>query len=181
MPRPRKDGKPTAGAIRMGKERISAAGTKWRVRSYAPTGGAPHGRVVSAGDGQTCAVTTARAAKCWGLNNWGQLGDGTTVQSTIPVDVVGLGSEAVAVSAGLFQTCAVTTSGLLRCWGNNQYGSLGGGTLSDQPNAIPVDVVGLGSPVSAVSAGGGQTCAVLITRAVRCWGAGDGTIRVESA
>jgi hypothetical protein len=46
MPRPRKDGMPAARAIRIGKERTTAAGKKWRVRSYAPTDGAPHGRVV---------------------------------------------------------------------------------------------------------------------------------------
>jgi len=136
--------------------------------------------VVSAGPSHSCEVTTTGGVKCWGYNAHGELGDRTTSSSSVPVDVVGLGSGVKAVSAGLGYTCAVKSSGGVLCWGYNGHGELGDGTTKD--SAIPVEVVGLGSGATAVSAGWAHSCAVTSAGAVRCWGSnalgqlGDGTI-----
>ncbi|MCI0554736.1 MAG: hypothetical protein L0287_27630, partial [Anaerolineae bacterium] len=123
---------------------------------------------VSAGGAHTCALTTAGGVKCWGKNANGQLGDGSTTQRLTPVDVSGLTSGVSAISTGGEHTCALTTSGGVKCWGDNLYGQLGDGTNTDRN--IPVNVSGLTSGVSAISVGENHSCAVLTTGALKCWG-----------
>jgi alpha-tubulin suppressor-like RCC1 family protein len=125
---------------------------------------------ISAGDAHTCAVTSAGAAKCWGSNANGQLGDNTTTDRHTPVTVRNLGSGVKSITAGGSHTCAVTTSGAARCWGMNDYGQLGDGTTTDR--RIPVTVSGLSNGVSTISTGGWHSCAVTTTGATRCWGLG---------
>lgn len=134
---------------------------------------------VEAGGTFSCAITGGGAVKCWGSNNFGQLGDGTGVDSLQPVTVTGLGSGVKDLSVNHSHACVVTTSGAARCWGNNQYGNLGDGTTTNR--LAPVTVSGMGSGVAKISAGGSQTCAVTTGGAARCWGnnhagrLGDGT------
>jgi alpha-tubulin suppressor-like RCC1 family protein len=128
-----------------------------------------HGvRAVAAGVGHTCALTTTGAVKCWGDNAYGQLGDGTTTGHTTPVDVSGLASGVASLTAGEHHTCAVMTSGGVKCWGDNYYAQLGDSTTTRR--MVPVDVSGLTSGVAAVAAGGRHTCAVTTGGGVKCWG-----------
>ena len=98
---------------------------------------------IAAGDNHTCALTTTGGVKCWGDNNLGQLGDGTTTKRVTPVDVSGLTSGVSAIAAGGLHTCALTTTGGVKCWGANSYGQLGDG-LGVGKRTTPVDVVWLG-------------------------------------
>lgn len=135
---------------------------------------------LSAGAGHTCALNAARQARCWGFNGFGQVGDGAIVQRSTPLEVIGLASGALKLAAGDYNTCVITASGGVKCWGVNQAGQLGDGTQRD--SSRPVDVVGLASGVSALAAGIGHTCALTTLGGVKCWGTnstgqlGDGTI-----
>lgn len=139
------------------------------------------GSAIAAGWGHSCAVSAAGAARCWGLNADGQLGNGSSgegTDATTPVEVSGLGA-AVAVTAGGWHSCAVLTDSSVRCWGANFEGQLGDGTWARSD--VPVEVSGL-SDVRAVDAGIAHTCALLTDGTVRCWGADyDGRLGNGSA
>ena len=134
---------------------------------------------IAAGDYHTCALTTAGAVKCWGYNYVGQLGNGTTADSPVPVAVSGLASGVAAIAAGGLHTCALTSAGGVRCWGDNRAGQLGDGTTTERH--APAAVSGLASAVAAIAAGGDHSCARMNTSLVKCWGQngsgqlGDGT------
>ncbi len=123
---------------------------------------------VSTGAGFTCALTNGGAVECWGSGYGGQLGNGTLRHRSTPVVVTGLGSGAVAVSADTHHACALMSGGGVKCWGQNTHGEVGDGTTIDRLE--PVDVVGLGSGVTAISAGAGHACALMSDGGVKCWG-----------
>jgi alpha-tubulin suppressor-like RCC1 family protein len=125
--------------------------------------------MVSVGGNHTCAVMSDGTVRCWGWNDYGQLGIGTNPDSVLPVTVSGI-SNAVAVSAGNHHTCAVLSDGTVRCWGDNRVGQLGNGTDGwGNSSSLPVTVSGISNAV-AVSAGYLHSCAVLRDGTVRCWG-----------
>ncbi|HEY5379156.1 MAG TPA: Ig-like domain repeat protein [Pseudolabrys sp.] len=126
---------------------------------------------ITAGYDSTCALTSAGGIKCWGHNEYGQLGDGTTLQRFTPVDVNGMTSGVSAIassSAADGHMCALTNLGGAKCWGDNAYGALGDGTTT--PRYTPVDVVGLSSGVKSIAAGYWQSCAVTSAGGAKCWG-----------
>lgn len=134
---------------------------------------------IDVGDGYACAVTDVGGVKCWGRNEIGQLGDGTDVSHSVPVDVAGLTSGVSMISAGTGHTCAVLDSGGVKCWGANGAGALGDGSFDS--SLVPVDSTSLQIGAIAVAAGSSFTCALTQAGGVQCWGynargqLGDGT------
>jgi alpha-tubulin suppressor-like RCC1 family protein len=132
---------------------------------------------ISAGSGHSCALLSNGQVKCWGDNQYGELGDGTTTDRSTPVLVSGL-NEVISLSLGAEHSCAVLKDGRVKCWGKNNYGQLGDGTTTNR--STPVLVSGLTDVVS-ISLGGNHSCALLKDRRVKCWGRnsfgqlGDGT------
>ncbi|MDD5222887.1 MAG: hypothetical protein PHE84_02780 [bacterium] len=135
---------------------------------------------LGAGGYHSCAVTSDGGVKCWGCNDAGRLGNGsssgpqtcndgtnTLACSTTPVDVSGLTGVSKVVSGG-YHSCALTTAGGVKCWGSNVYGQLGNGSRT--ASSVPVNVTGLTSGVANISAGSHHTCALMTAGGVKCWG-----------
>ena len=133
-----------------------------------PPGG---NRQIAPGAEHTCALTSSGGVKCWGRNNYGQLGDGTTTNRLTPVDVSGLEDDVQSIEAGVAHTCALTSSGGVKCWGRNDYGQLGDGTTTDR--LTPVEVNGLAVAVQSIEAGAEYTCALTASGVTMCWGRND--------
>jgi len=135
-------------------------------------------RQISAGGFHTCGVTAEDDAYCWGGNFSSQLGDGTSVDRTTPVRVLG-GLKFRVVSAGEYTTCGLTTDGKAYCWGNNGTGMVGDGTTTLR--ATPMAVLG-GLRFRRIDTGEGHTCGLREPDLkAYCWGynrfgqLGDGT------
>lgn len=126
----------------------------------------------------SCGVKSDTTGWCWGANDHGQLGDGTTTQRTSPVQVSGAWTMIVPANSGGYHTCGIKTDGTAWCWGYNGFGQLGNGTTTDSGN--PVQVSGTGSWAS-VSPGYINNCGIKTDGTVWCWGyngsgqLGDGT------
>ena len=123
---------------------------------------------LTTGNTFVCALSEAGGARCWGSNDFGQLGDGTKTQRSTPVDVSGLEAGVAALAAGRQHTCALLESGAVKCWGDNQAGQLGDGTTTG--SSRPVAVTGLERGVTAIAAGDLFTCALTSRGGVKCWG-----------
>jgi alpha-tubulin suppressor-like RCC1 family protein len=126
--------------------------------------------------GATCALLTAGSVNCWGFNEFGELGDGTTNERDTPVAVSAI-RGATAITAGN-ATCALLAGGSIDCWGGNGYGELGDGTTTGPEVCVglvftcsrtPVAVNGI-TDATAIAAGVSHTCALLTDGSVDCWG-----------
>ncbi|MEI2775275.1 MAG: hypothetical protein V9G19_04745 [Tetrasphaera sp.] len=155
--------------------------TTLRLTPVAVAGLGPVRQISPSLDSHTCAVTTAGGVKCWGLNYFGQLGDGTTTDRTRPVAVSGMGSGVSVVGAGGYFSCARTPAGAVRCWGYNASGQLGDGTRITRHRPVAVSGYATGG-VAGLAVGEDHAC-VKTTAGwpMMCWGAngsyqlGDGT------
>jgi alpha-tubulin suppressor-like RCC1 family protein len=127
---------------------------------------------VTAGVAHTCVRKTDGRVWCWGSNQLGQLGSGTQgiVATLTPIEVEGLGGSAIAVSAGLFHTCALMPNRSVRCWGADGSGQLGRGSQSEEPRPDPAAVVSASAPFSQIATGVGHTCALTVLNDAWCWG-----------
>jgi len=144
-------------------------GTNANQRTPVDVAGLPERIVaVTAGKDHTCALTVLGAVKCWGSNEFGQLGNGSAADSSKPAEVEGLSEGVSEISAGSSHTCALTRGGGMKCWGSNKYGQLGDGTSENR--RTPVGVRGLTQDVNSISAGGYHTCAVAAGTVLKCWG-----------
>lgn len=133
---------------------------------------------ISAGENHTCAIKQSGTIYCWGANDYGQLGNGASGVGSYmryPALVSGI-TDAMQVSAGWLDTCALLNSGTVKCWGYNGFGELGIGNRSN--NSLPQTVPGVGGSgtltnVNNISATGLTTCAVIQNGSLDCWGIGN--------
>jgi len=115
-------------------------------------------QAIATGDRHACALMTGGGVKCWGYNEYGQLGNNSTNDSSVPVNVSGLDSEVQAIATGANHTCAVMiTTGALKCWGQNIL--------------VPTVYHGLSSGVKGVAAEQDHTCVLTTAGGIKCLGA----------
>ncbi|UTX51066.1 hypothetical protein KI440_02565 [Candidatus Saccharibacteria bacterium TM7i] len=131
----------------------------------------------------TCAIGFDNKAYCWGYNNYGQLGDNTTVQKNAPVAVAQgatpAGSTALQIETGTEQTCMIASNDKAYCWGAGDSGRLGTGGVANTsvPAAVAQGAMAATARVSQLSLGWGHTCAVTTDSKAYCWGSGaDGKL-----
>ena len=135
---------------------------------------------VSAEGNHSCALHQTGSVSCWGSIRAGLLDDGAERVleidfSSVPVGVTGI-SDAIAITIGEDSlsnrhSCALNQTGNISCWGDNEYGQLGDGTVGKEYDyiSVPVGVVGI-SDATAISAGRGYSCALHQTGTISCWG-----------
>jgi alpha-tubulin suppressor-like RCC1 family protein len=126
--------------------------------------------MVHSGRKHTCGVTTAAKAYCWGTAWSGELGDGTTTFSSVPVPVSG-NLDFISVSPGLDHTCGVTTTAKAYCWGEHYEGQLGIGEVGLRLRKVPHEVSG-NLEFTMVTAIQWNSCGLTTNRKVYCWGHG---------
>lgn len=137
---------------------------------------------VAVGGAHTCALIADGSLRCWGLNQYGQLGYGHTSDvgdnepggdaGYVEVDAT---RKVTAIAAGAVHTCALLQGGAVKCWGYGFKGQLGYGdheSLGDDELPLDLPDIELGGPAVQLSMGT-HTCALLTTRRVRCWGLND--------
>lgn len=141
---------------------------------------------IAAGANHSCAILDNGTTKCWGQNNYGQLGAGdkndrgdvpAEVGDGLPTVNLGTGRTAKALSLGYRHSCAILDDDTLKCWGWNFYGQLGlssntdrGDQAAEMGDALPVVALGAGRHAVRVTAGYLNTCAILDDGTSKCWG-----------
>ncbi len=143
---------------------------------------------LAAGGVYNCVVLQGGTVKCWGRNQYGELGTGDKetrggepgqMAKLVAVDL-GKGRSAKALALGYQHACAILDDGLVKCWGRNEDGQLGlgdtkdrGGAAGEMGDNLPAVDLGKGRTAKALAAGYNTTCAVLDDGKVKCWGKGD--------
>jgi alpha-tubulin suppressor-like RCC1 family protein len=139
---------------------------------------------IAAGFTFSCALLDNASVKCWGQNNYGQLGidnpnhmgDGSGEMALLPTVNLGTGRTAIAAAAGQYNGCALLDNGSVKCWGQNNYGQLGidnttqmGDDSGEMAQLTGINL-GTGRTATAIAAGQYHSCALLDNASVKCWG-----------
>jgi alpha-tubulin suppressor-like RCC1 family protein len=166
----------------LGYNTTEAVGDTESVASYGYVNVGGNVSRIAVGGQHTCAVLDTGNVRCWGLNNRGQLGYGSSAtdpkigdnEAPYSVGDVNLGGALVSdVVAGAEHTCVLLRTGNVRCWGRNSEGQLGYGrndNIGDNEIPLAIDLNFNGATVRQLAAGAYHTCALLTNGAVRCWG-----------
>lgn len=134
---------------------------------------------ISAGYTHSCLIRNGKGY-CWGDNSDGELGNNSTISSSVPVAVstsgVLSGVILTQIVAGYFFTCALSATGTVYCWGYNADGQLGNGSATSSAVPVAVTATGVlaGTTLTEVSAGASFTCALGGTGVPYCWGLDSG-------
>ena len=138
---------------------------------------------LTAGDFHTCGIGSDNQAYCWGFNSKGQLGDGTATQRTTPT-LVSLPSGVTSLSnltGGENHTCGIGSDNQAYCWGFNNFGQIGDGTIIDKTTPTQVSLPSGVTSWSNLTGGQNHTCGIGSDSQAYCWGRnnngqiGDGT------
>lgn len=138
---------------------------------------------VSCGANNTSAIKTDGTLWAWGLNNYGQLGDGTAINKSSPVQNILTGNNWNQVASGYEHTLAIKTDGTLWAWGRNDYGQLGDGTVIDRSSPVQLP----GNTWQKISAGNKHSAAIKTDGTLWLWGyntdggLGDNTVIHKSS
>ena len=142
---------------------------------------------VAAGEYHSLALSASGTVFAWGFNFNGQLGDGSGLDSSVPVALnrtnLFAGKSVIAIAAGLEHSLALTEDGLVYAWGDNSVGQLGDGTTHERDTPVPVGTNGVfaGKRLTAIATGAGHSLALAMDGQLYAWGAnafgrlGDGT------
>lgn len=166
----------------------SAVNNNTSFNAVLPVGGGVAGVTadVSAGTSHTCALKQDASVECFGLNQYGQLGNSSNIglNAANPVPTaVALGAAAKQVASGGDFTCALLTDGSVKCFGNNDRGQLGNTTDNGAfvAHPTPSAVAGLSGPAIRLAAGPSFICAIMQSGSVQCWGLnGAGQLGVDA-
>lgn len=148
-------------------------------RDYVDIGGVATS--LFAGKNHTCALLDTGSVRCWGINESGQLGYGHTNtigdgydETPALAGDVDVGGTVIQLAAGNSHTCALLSSGNVRCWGGNLplgYGNTD--RIGDDESPSVAGDINVGGTVLQITVGTNHSCALLDTGKVRCWGAGS--------
>lgn len=162
-------GSDEAGQLGLGSEEGGDAGTVVPPTAPKVVPGLRGVEEIAAGGAHTCVRLDDGSVRCWGANDFGQLGDSTTTTRRSPIILAAV-RDVRAISAGGAHTCAILADKSVSCWGRNDDGQLGDGSTTSR--STPVKVVGI-EDVEQIAAGTFHTCARRSDSTVYCWGRND--------
>ena len=123
---------------------------------------------IDAGDSHTCGRTSAGPTYCWGANDQGQLGNGTISSWELTPVPVATSATFVKLTMGGYFSCGTVANGSAFCWGGNDAGQLGNGSIG-QPSPSPVPVSG-GVSFTSLTASWQSICGRSSIGTIYCWG-----------
>ena len=163
----------TVSALNTAKSKLRSSLREYFLR-YSPItidlGLDTYGVQISVGSDHNCVMTNFKELKCWGNNEYGQLGDGTTKYHASPIDIdFGDGLFAKLIELGNYHSCAILNDNGLKCWGRNDSGQVGDGSRTNQKNPIPVNV-GNNEHAIQMSLSFQHSCVITNEHNLKCWG-----------